>query len=371
MLSTTPWLQKISPKWRGLPQRQRMSTILGIAIVVTIILQNLFGSGSHPPALPPTLVETITVMPQTLSITLRAVGSLRANESVIIRPEVAGIVDNIHFEEGAMVKKDAPLITLDQRVTSADLAQAEANLILAQANYRRTNTLIRSEAVSERLRDEALAKLKSAEATVDLAKARLDKTALHAPFAGMVGLRRVSPGEYVKAGQDIVSLATLDPIKVDFAIPEIDAGRITTGQKVTINVDAVPERNFSGTITALDPLVDVKDRSVPVRALVPNPDGLLRPGYFARVQITVSEKPEAFFVPETAIIPQGNKFLVLVLTEQGLLEHKSVTLGLRRIGEVEILSGITSGNMVVISGQNRLRPGQKAQSIGDKTLQKS
>lgn len=351
--------------------RQQLSIGLGIAVALTIVLQSFFGASPPPPASPSILVETVTVITQPLAITLRAVGTLRANESVIIRPEIAGIVDTIHFEEGAMIEKNAPLITLDQRIPSAERAQAEANLILAQANYRRANTLVRSEAGSERLRDETLAKLKSAEAAVDLAKARLDKTALRAPFAGMVGLRRISPGDYVKAGQDIVSLATLDPIKVDFAVPEIDAGRIAAGQKVIVTVDAVPEKTFNGTITALDPLVDARDRSVPVRALIPNPEHLLRPGYFARMEIIVAEKPEALFVPETAIIPQGNKFFVLVLTEQGVLEQKAVTLGLRRPGEVEIISGLMQGNIVITSGQNRLRPGQKAKPVGDKTLQKS
>jgi membrane fusion protein, multidrug efflux system len=185
---------------------------------------------------------------------------------------------------------------------------------------------------------------------------RLNKTALRAPFPGIVGLRRVSPGDYLQPGQDIVNLEAITPIKLDFRIPEIHLPRLASGQRVAVAVDAYPDRSFAGEIYAIDPGFDPQTRTIQLRARMPNPDGALRPGMFARVQLELARREDAILIPEQAIVPKGaDKFVYRVSDDKALLT--SVRIGERLTGAVEIVEGLRRGDRVVIAGQTKIRDG--------------
>jgi membrane fusion protein (multidrug efflux system) len=317
---------------------------------------NAAGGAGGPPGgfAVPVLAEPVSV--ERIAEEIVAIGTLRSNESVMLRPEVAGRVTEIGFAEGSVVTAGTVLVKLDDSIPRAELAQAEAELELAQANARRAQDLYARGAGSAVARDQAVATLRTATAAVELGRARLGKFRLVAPFDGIVGLRRVSPGEFVNVGADIVNLESIDPIKLDFRVPEVFLSRIRVGQRLVVTVDAFPDRTFPGEITAIDPAIDPVGRSIAVRASLPNRDGLLRPGLFARVRLTLREEPQAIVVPEAAIMPFGGRMLVMKVVD-GKAQPQPVTLGLRREGRVQVTEGLAPGDVVVTAGQMKLQPG--------------
>ena len=318
------------------------------------------GPGGGPGG--PVAVEVLPVRVGTAESTIDAVGSLASNESVVIRPEVDGRVVAISFAEGATVAKGTPLVELDSSIERAELAQAEAQRDLARSNFERAKELRRNNVGTQRALDEADAAVRTAEAQVDLARARLDKRSLEAPFEGTTGLRNVSPGEFVTAGTAIVNLEQLDPLKVDFRIPEVFLAALAPGQRITLAIDAFPEREFTGVVKAMNPLIDEAGRSIVVRAEIGNADRTLRPGLFARVRLTLAERANALFVPEQAIAPQGERTFVFTVEEQGegqpkVAKQTEVKLGNRRRGEVEVREGLTPGDVVITAGLLKVRDG--------------
>ena len=215
---------------------------------------------------------------------ISAVGSLRSDESVVLRPEVAGRIQSIDFRKGSPWRGQA-LVRLDDSVPRAELAQARANLTLAQTHYRRAVELQGKGFVSQKARDESASSLKVQEAAVALAQARLDKMTITAPFSGIAGLRSVSVGDYVSQGQDLAPLEAIDPLKVDFRVPEMYLNKVGVGQQLTLRMDALPGEDRPGLVYAVSPLVDAGGRSILLRATVANRDAVLRPGMFARVQL--------------------------------------------------------------------------------------
>jgi membrane fusion protein (multidrug efflux system) len=302
-------------------------------------------------------VETALVESRPLDITIDSVGTLVANESVILRPETTGRITGIKFIEGQPVKKGAVLFQIDDRMARAELKQAQAALQLANLNNDRFSKLSKTGAATKRTYDEARANLGVAQATVDLARARIDYTTIQAPFDGVVGLRNVSPGDYVNMGQDLANFVSYDPMKVNFSIPETQSSKLGVGQLLDITVEAMPGETFHGKVFALDPQLDVSGRAVNLRATIPNADMKLQPGMFARVSLTVSHKDSALIIPESAIVPQGNDKMVFVVGADNKANLTPVTLGERLAGEVEILSGLNAGDVVVTSGQIKLQPG--------------
>jgi membrane fusion protein (multidrug efflux system) len=299
---------------------------------------------AHPVRVGPVVVE------------VRAVGSLRSNESVLIAPEIAGRIGAIAVEEGAPVEAGAPIATLDYAVYEAELAQAEASLVLSRQNHKRAEELVAKGAGTQRALDEAKAALAHDRAAVDLARARLAKTQVVAPFAGVLGMRRVSVGAYVNAGDPIINLEQIDPIKVDFRVPEAALATVAPGRPIAITVDSLPGRTFEGTIMAVDPLVDEAGRSIVVRARLPNPDGVLKPGLFARVAVIVERRDQALLVPERAIVPFGEDNFVFRVVD-GVAAMTKVTLGQRQAGEVEILDGVSAEDTVVTDGLLKIGDG--------------
>lgn len=294
---------------------------------------------------------------------LSAVGSLRSDESVVLRPEVAGRIQSIEFKEGQPVKQGQTLIRLDDSVPRAELAQARANLTLAQSHYRRAVELQGKGFVSQQARDESASTLKVQEAAVALAQARLDKMTITAPFGGMVGLRSVSVGDYVNQGQDLAPLEAIDPLKVDFRVPEMYLSKVGVGQQLTLRLDALPGQERRGVVYAVSPLIDAGGRSILLRATVANQDAVLRPGMFARVQLLFNQD-KALVAPEAALSPSGETQYVYRVTN-GVAQRREVTIGERREGRVEILTGVAAGDMLVVSGLQRVTDGAAVTLVGN------
>ena len=305
---------------------------------------------------PPMTVEATKVMLQALPQTITAVGSLRSDESITVRPEVAGRISVIGFQEGQRVAKGATLVRLDPAINQAEVQQARANLKLAQSKYARAVDLATRNFISGQAKDEAENNLRVAEAAVALADARLAKTEIKAPFAGIIGLRVVSVGDYVKEGADVVNLESIDPLKVDFRVPEIYLAQLAVGQTLTVTLDALPGKAFEGKVYAVNPLIDAAGRSVVIRAVVRNADTTLRPGMFARVRLITRDEKQALVVPEQAIVPQGDEQYVFRVVD-GKVARVKVDIGQRRDAKVEILKGLGPGDVVVTAGQLKLREG--------------
>lgn len=301
-------------------------------------------------------VEAARVRIEAVLDEVTAVGTLRSNESVILRPEIAGRIAAIDFAEGEPVEQGRALVSLDDSTHQAELADAKATLNLAERTFKRLDELYGKGSTTARERDEALAKLESARAALQLSQARLDKTDVTAPFSGILGLRRVSPGDYVTPGQDLVNLEDIDPLKVDFRIPERYLSSLSDGQEIRVRVDAFPDRAFTGKVYAIDPQIDPAGRSIAIRARIDNPERVLRPGLFARVRLIVDQRPRAMVVPEQAIVPRGEERYVFRVVD-GKAALTRVRVGQRRAGDVEIVDGLSAEDTVITAGQLKLRDG--------------
>jgi membrane fusion protein (multidrug efflux system) len=311
-------------------------------------------------------VKAGTVRTGTILEDVSAIGTLLANESVMIRPERDGRIAQIHFDEGQLVKKGAKLVSLDASETEAQLAAARAEATLNRNRLKRAEELKDKNFISAEALDVARETLNQSVARLAEVQSRLEKMTILAPFEGVAGLRQVSPGAYVKAGQDIARLEGIGTLKLDFRVPELYLGRIRTDQRLQIRVDAFPGETFIGAIYAIEPAVDEQTRTVLLRARVPNPGVRLKPGMFARVSLVLSTRENALLVPEQALVPRGNDNFVFRIDE-GKAELAKVELGVRRPGEVEITKGLSAGDQIVIDGQLKLKPGVPVDILADKS----
>lgn len=308
------------------------------------------------------VVEAATARGAKTTADIRAIGSLRSDESVQITSEIAGRVSEANFLEGGFVNAGDVLAKLDDSLAQAELADAKARYDLAEANNDRAKQLSRTGNVTEKAIDEAATNFEIARAALELQKVRLSKHTITAPFAGQVGLRKVSPGSFIAVGTAIVNLEKIDFLKVDFKLPELFLASVASGQTVDVTVDALPDRIFAGEIYAIDPLVDVNGRALALRARLPNPDQALRPGLFARVLVKGKQTREVVLAPESAIVPRGGETFVFRIDAGEAIEAK-VKLGERRGAEVEILEGVIPNTQLVTAGQLKLRNGTAVEVI--------
>lgn len=322
------------------------------------------GSGASPNSMTrrSIAVEAAAAVATTSSQDLRAIGTLQSDESVQITSEIAGRITGIPLVEGTPVKAGDIMVELDSALANAEVADAQARYNLAVGNLGRANSLAKSGNVTERARDEASTNAETTRAALELAKVRLSKHTIRAPFDGVSGIRKVSPGAYIDAGQAIVNLEKIDTLKIDFKLPEIYLAQVKTGQTVELTVDALKDRNFKGTIYAIDPHIDINGRALSIRARLENPDLILRPGLFARISVKGQVKRNVLVIPEAAIVPRGNDKIVYLVSNGRVVETK-VTLGGRRKGVVEILDGLSEDAMVVTAGQQKLEDGSSVEIV--------
>jgi len=308
--------------------------------------------------MPPTAVETVRVQIRNLPNQFETIGSLRSEEAISLRPEIAGRIDKIHFTEGQKVAAGALLFSLDDALTRADLNEANANLQNSERATKRAEEMASKQLIARALLDASRAELAVNQARAASARTHLDKTQIRAPFSGVTGLREVSVGDYVNAGQEMVDLVRLDPIELEVRAPEVVLSSLALGQKVDFGVDSFRDDIFSATVVAIAPTVDAGGRSVTLRARLENPEQKLRPGMSARVRITLANNPRALMVPEQAIWPSGDQKMVYLVVD-GVAKLVPVTLGARQPGLVEVTSGIKAGDEVVVAGQLKLHDGAK------------
>jgi membrane fusion protein (multidrug efflux system) len=285
-----------------------------------------------------------------------AVGSLLAEESVIIRPEIDGRIVGLHFQEGQAVSRGTRLVTIDSTEVEAQVAGVRADLKTEEQRLARTQELFDQKFISKDALDVQNGNTARLRAKLREAESRVAKTVISAPFSGTVGLRLVSPGAYLKAGEDIVRLESIGNIKVDFRIPEVYMAKVHPNQEIALRLDAYPGEEFHGRVYAVEPVVDERTRTVLMRARVPNKSNKMKPGMFVRVAVTLDNRPNAIIVPEQAIWPQGRDTFVFRVID-GKAALTKIEIGNRQPGQVEVVSGLAPNDVVVTEGQIKLRDG--------------
>ncbi|WP_421866322.1 efflux RND transporter periplasmic adaptor subunit [Parvibaculum sp.] len=330
-----------------------------IALFVVIFVYRLYGTvmgQGEQGGYPVPVVEVIEASKEEVDLKVSALGTLQADQAITVRPEITGIVTSIDFTDGTRIVEGDTIVTLDDRDLKARLMQSEARLTLTRANYQRAERLLKQGSGTARARDEALNDFKSAEAEVAATETALDKATIKAPFTGIIGLRQVSLGQFLTAGDPIATLADVDNLRIDFQVSEVFLTEVGKGQEVNVTFDALPDQIYKGVVSAVDPVVSVEGRALSVRAVIQNVDGKLRPGLFGRVEI-VTETRRSIMLPEAAIVttPTGERAVFKV--KDGHAQMAPVTIGTRIPGEVEILSGVEDGETVIVSGQLKVQNG--------------
>jgi len=311
---------------------------------------------------PPTVVEVMPVVQRDISEILSVTGEFRSVDSVEMRPEIPGRISRMNFKDGQSVAAGDLLIALDDRIVRAELAQAQAEADLAASNYKRAQDLFGRQFISSRGLDEAKANAEIAAAKRDLAQARLARTELRAPFAGRVGLRQHSVGDYVKDGELLAILEDSRRMHFDFRVPERFADMVRVGQRLVVQTDQI-ERAIRAQVAAIDVRVDQDGRFLQLRALVDNPGQQFKTGMFGRARLNLYDRPGALLVSEEALVGDRDGFFVWRVKE-GRVEQARIQTGIRLQREVEVRSGLALGDSVVVAGQLKIRsPGQPVRAI--------
>jgi membrane fusion protein, multidrug efflux system len=309
------------------------------------------GGGNRPPA----PVEVAETTAQSLTDSISAIGSLVANETAEVAADSNGRIVSVSAQDGKAVKKGDELFRLDGALLQAEVADAEARMTLAEATFRRSQTLARSQSVAQAQVDQTRAELEQARSALDLVKERQRRLIVRAPFDGHLGFRLMSEGAYVTAGTPLVRIDQISTLKVSLSIPERFYSALTIGQEVKLNADAVPGKSFRARITAINPVVDVNGRALQILAVLENADLQLRPGMLARAQVLGASR-QAVTVPESAVVPQGNESVIFAVKD-GKAHRLKIATGLRRDGWVEVTSGLEAGATVITAGNSRLSDG--------------
>ena len=316
-----------------------------------------------------TKVITHVAEPQRLLDEIQALGTARANESVEIRPRISSVVTRVAFTEGQLVRKGDLLVELENNEVRAGLAVAVAALSESRSTYNRSESLASTQAISASSLEQLRAAMQVNEAQVAAARARLENTVIRAPFTGRVGLRRVSPGGFVDTSTVITTLDDTDIIKLDFSIPETFLTVVANDMSIAAQSLVYPGRTFDGTVESIDTRLDPVARSVQVRAVLENPDGALKPGMFLTVDLQ-RDRGEVLVAPEEAIVPERDEQYVFQVVD-GKAVKRRVTLGRRVPGLVEIIGGISAGDLLITEGTHKIMDGSAVEVVNRHAAQGS
>jgi membrane fusion protein, multidrug efflux system len=355
------------------PKQRRKGIVIAITLLVTI---GVFAFGikalqigkmmSTPQTMPPTTVSSVSVKEEDWAPRLTAVGSVSAVQGAVISAELAGVVSEINFENGAEAKKGEVLMKLDASQEEALLRSAEAEAQLAGTDLERSRDLAMKKVVSSAELDSAQSKFRRLNAVVDQMHSSIAKKTLIAPFDGQLGIRQVNVGQMINAGQQVVPLTSLDPVFADFALPQQYLGQLTPGLEVHVTTDAIPGRVFNGKLTAINSMVDSSTRNITLQATLDNSDHALRPGMFAKAEVMLPEKHKTLVVPGSAIsyAPFGDSVFVIEKKkdektgkESEVIRQQFVRVGEARGDLVAITQGLKAGETVVSTGVFKLRNG--------------
>ncbi|TAK78311.1 MAG: efflux RND transporter periplasmic adaptor subunit [Gammaproteobacteria bacterium] len=324
-----------------------------------LMMKHYFATHTNPPV----TVSTTTVDYSNWQPQLKSVGSLRATLGVNVTAQLGGMIQTIYFTPGSMVKAGTVLVQQNAASNIAQLHSLQANAELARITYERDKAQYKVKAVSKQQLDSDEQNLKSLRAQVVQQAATVDKLTIQAPFSGRLGISQVNPGQYLNPGDSVVTLQSLDPIYADFYLPQQALSQLQVGQNVNLTVDTFPGKTFSGKITTINPIVDTNTRNVEVEATIPNSNSLLAPGMFANVEVKAGNTQSYLTVPQTAITfnSYGDIVYVVKKTDQDDLSVQQVfvTTGATRGDQIAVLKGLQKGDMIVTSGQIKLKNGSR------------
>ena len=350
---------------RSLPGRIGM----GLTLAFVAACGGEGGASEGGGAAPATPVRVAAVTVDTVVDEIRATGEIEAVQSIELQPEVSGRLVEILVREGTEVRRGTGLFRVDDAEVRAEVDRLEAEMELAEQALARTRELLERDASSAADLERAEATARSTRAQLELQQTRLRRTVVRAPFAGIVGERLVSLGDYVTPSTRLTTLQTVDPQRASFQVPERYAQELAEGQTVEFSVAALPDRRFTGTLDFVDPRVRLPGRTITVKAVVENPERILRPGMFVEARLATRVRPDALVVPEEAILPLGGTNYVWAITDEGTADRIEVELGVRVRGSVEVRRGVTAGQRVVTRGHAMLFPGAAVQILEDTPAQ--
>jgi membrane fusion protein (multidrug efflux system) len=349
-----------------------MQARLGAMLICGLILQACGQEDSetvaevlHPP------VMVVTSELRDVADRIRATGQLMAKAEATIAAQVKGQVTEIQVKEGEAVEAGRVLLVIDPErrelevaSAQAQLAEAQAELAVAKRNYQRTKRLSKGNVASEARLDEdrtreslARSAANGAEARLGLARRALEDSTVSAPFSGLIARRHVSVGEYLSIGTALFDLVALDPIEVEFNLAEVDSSKVALGHSVEISIAPYPDETFAATVSVISPTIDPRTRTLRVKAELPNPDGRIRPGLFAHTDLGVSERLGVIVVPDDAVVQRADGPVIFRLDDSGRAERRLVETGVHLDGWVEVSSGLSPGDVVVVRGQTRIDDG--------------
>jgi len=367
-ISNIPMKLNVRPQ-----QRRAIGIAIGLLLAIFVFVSGIkalqiFKMIRSPQIMPAVTVTSAPVKQEDWAPRLSAVGSVGAVEGAVVATELGGIVSEIAFENGGEARKGDVLMKLDTSSEEAQLRTAEADLQLARADLERARDLAARKVISKAEIDAAESKFKQKEGAADNLRAMITKKQVRAPFDGQLGIRQVNVGQMINAGQQVVALTSLDPVYVDFALPEQHLSRLAKGLEVQVRADALPGREFKGKLTAINSMVDAVTRNVPLQATLENPDHALHPGMFAKVDVVLPVKEPVLVIPATAIsyAPYGDSVFVIEKKkdpksgkESQVLRQQFIRTGEARGDFVTVTNGLKAGEVVVSSGVFKLRNGME------------
>lgn len=346
--------------------------MVALAAVVTLGACSKKGpAGGGGFKMPPLPVEVAAAAQAPVADRFEAVGTLEAGDAIIVVAEIDAVVNSLPFREGEAIAAGALIAQLDDIQLRAEVARAEALRDQTRVTFERVQEVVDQGAGAPQDLDDAAAGLKVAEANLEVARARLAKTRITAPWGGVVGARRVSPGAFLRAGQPITELARLNQMKVSFSAPERYLGVLSRGAPVSVTTPAFPGESLQGQIDVVEPVLDADLRSARILARIPNPGGKLRPGMSANIVAVLRERPQALTIPSEAVVVEGGQAFVFAVKPDSTVTRVAVTLGTRTAERVEVLDGVTRGAQVVRAGHQKIFEGAKVipvQSAPDAAL---